>query len=127
MQIALVARRGREAFSLPLRALLYRRKKDCGRRAPYQEKWRLALELLNSLHWPHGVRLVADGNFYVRPFVRAIREAGHDLIVRLPKVAAVYGPTPSQQSGILVSRRFSPFGWDVLGAILPDRARENRR
>ena len=95
MQIALVARLGHEAFSLPLRALLYRRKKDCGRRVPYQEKWRLALELLNSLHWPHGVRLVADGNFYVRPFVRAIREAGHDLIVRLPKVAAVYGPPPS--------------------------------
>jgi hypothetical protein len=90
MQIALVAWLGREAFSLPLWALLYRRKKDCRRGAPYQEKWRLALELLKSLRWPHPVRLVADGNFYVRGFVRAIREAGHDLIVRLPKVAAVY-------------------------------------
>jgi len=90
MQIALVARLGREAFSLPLRALLYRRKQDCQRGTPYQEKWRLALELLNSLRWPHPVRLVADGNFYVREFARAIMDAGHDLIVRLPKVAAVY-------------------------------------
>lgn len=90
MQIALVARWGQEAFSLPLRALLYRRKKDCRRGVPYQEKWRLALELLNSLRWPHPVRIVADGNFYVREFARALLEAGHDLIVRLPKVAAVY-------------------------------------
>ena len=90
MQIALVARLGQEAFSLPLRALLYRRKKDCRRGVAYQEKWRLALELLNNLRWPHPVRLVADGNFYVRGFARAIREAGQDLIVRLPKVAAVY-------------------------------------
>lgn len=90
MQIALVARLGPEAFSLPLRALLYRRKKDCPRGVPYKEKWRLALELLNSLRWPHGVRIVADGNFHVRSFARAILEAGHDLIVRLPKVAAVY-------------------------------------
>ena len=98
MQIALVARWGHEAFSLPLRALLYRRKKDCGRKTPYQEKWRLALELLNSLRWPHPVRLVADGNFYVRPFVRAILEPGHDLIVRLPKVAAVYRlPEPPEK------------------------------
>ena len=90
MQIALVARLGHEAFSLPLRALLYRRKKDCGRRVPYKEKWRLALELLNSLRWPHAVRIVADGNFYVKSFACAILEAGHDLIVRLPKVAAVH-------------------------------------
>jgi hypothetical protein len=90
MQIALVARLGHETFSLPLRALLYRRKKDCRRGAPYQEKWRLALELLNSLRWPHPVRIVADGNFYVGAFVHAILEAGHDLIVRLPKVAAVH-------------------------------------
>ena len=101
MQMALVARRGHEAFSLPLRALLYRRKTDCGRKTPYQEKWRLALELLNSLRWPHGVRIVADGNFYVRGFVRAIREPGHDLIVRLPKVAAVYRlpPPPAKRQG----------------------------
>jgi hypothetical protein len=98
MQIALVAWLGREAFSLPLRALLYRRKQDRQRGTAYREKWRLALELLNSLHWPHPVRLVADGNFYVRGFVRAIREAGHDLIVRLPKVAAVYRlPKPPAQ------------------------------
>jgi hypothetical protein len=103
MQIALVARLGHEAFSLPLRALLYRRKKDCGRKAPYKEKWRLALELLNSLRWPHGVRLVADGNFHVRSFARAVLEAGHDLIVRLPKVAAVY-----RQPGSPAGRRGRP-------------------
>jgi hypothetical protein len=90
MQIAVVAWWGHEAFSLPLRALLYRRKKDCKRGVPYKEKWRLALESLNSLRWPHGVRIVADGNFHVRAFARAILEAGHDLIVRVPKVAAVH-------------------------------------
>jgi len=90
MQIALAVRLGHEAFSLPLRALLYRRKPDCRRGAPYHEKWRLALELLTNLVWPHPVRIVADGNFYVRAFAHAIREAGHDLIVRLPRVAAVY-------------------------------------
>jgi len=95
MQIALVARLRHEAFSLPLRALLYRRKKDCGRRVAYQEKWRLGLELLASPQWPHAVRIVADGNFYIQPFARAIVEAGHDPMVRLPKVAAVYGQPPS--------------------------------
>jgi len=95
VQIALVARVGCEAFSLPLRAVLYRRHKDCKRGVPYKEKWRLGLELLHSLRWPHGVRIVADGNFYVGLFVRAILQAGHDLIVRVPKVAAVHRlPTP---------------------------------
>jgi len=98
MQIALVAWLGREAFSLPLRALLYRGKTDCKRGTPYREKWRLALELLNSLRWPQPVRVVADGNFYVREFTRATHKASHDLIVRLPKVAAVYRlPGPSAQ------------------------------
>jgi hypothetical protein len=75
MQIALVAWLEREAFSLPLRALLHRRKKDCQRGVLYKEKWRLALELVNSLRRPHPIRLVADGNFYVRGFARAVLEA----------------------------------------------------
>jgi hypothetical protein len=98
VQIALVARLGQEAFSLPLRALMYRRQKDCRRNSCYKEKWRLGLELLDSLVWPHGVRILADGNFYVKQFARQVLEAGHDLIVRMPKVGAVHWqPKPQKQ------------------------------
>lgn len=107
LHLALVAWRGGQACSLPLRALLYRPRKQCRADQPYQAKWRLALEGLQGLCWPHPVRVVADGSFYVRAFVQELLAAEHDLICRMPKVAAVH-ELPPARAGRGRPRRYGP-------------------
>jgi hypothetical protein len=87
------------ALGLPLRALLYVRKKD-GPRIPGRQRWtfRTKLELAAELvvwaaRWVRflgrAVRVVVDGFYAKRPFLKAAAGAGVVVISRLRKDAAL--------------------------------------
>ena len=88
-------------IGLPVRALLYIRKKDLGKiapcnrdRFPFRTKLELAGELVAWLaQWLHylgkSIWVVADGAYAKRPFLKAAREAGVTVVSRLRKDAAL--------------------------------------
>jgi hypothetical protein len=94
-------------IGLPLRALLYIRKKDLGKIAPwnrkhfpFRTKLELAAELVvwvaTGLHFlGKAIWVVADGAYAKRPFIKAVMRAGMVLVSRLRKDAALWSlPTP---------------------------------
>jgi hypothetical protein len=101
-------------IGLPLRALLYIRKKDLDKIAPWNRKhfpFRTKLELAAELivwvaKWLHflgkTIWVVADGAYAKRPFVKAVMQAGMVLVSRLRKDAALCSlptaPRPGQRA-----------------------------
>ncbi len=89
-------------IGLPLRALLYIRRKDLGTIAPWNRKhfpFRTKLELAAELvlwvtDWLRflgkTIWIVADGAYAKRPFVQAVLRAGAVLVSRLRKDAALW-------------------------------------
>jgi hypothetical protein len=99
-------------IALPLRALLYIRKKDLGKISPWNRKhfpFRTKLELAAELvtwvtdwlrYLGKTIWIVADGAYAKRPFVKAVLQAGAVLVSRLRKDAALWSlptqPRPGQ-------------------------------
>jgi hypothetical protein len=114
-------------IALPLRALLYIRKKDLGKIAPwnrrhfpFRTKLELAAELviwvtnwlrfLNKTIW-----VVADGAYAKRPFIKAVLQAGVVLVSRLRKDAALYSlPTPPRPGSRKKPGRKRKYGKQVI-------------
>jgi Transposase DDE domain len=98
-------------IGLPLRALLYIRKKDLGKIAPWNRKhfpFRTKLELAAALvvwvvNWlgflGKTIWIVADGAYAKRPFIKAVLQAGAVLVSRLRRDAALWSLPPPPRRG----------------------------
>ncbi|MCA1820060.1 MAG: transposase [Halobacteriales archaeon] len=137
------------AIGLPLLARLYVRKKDVPR-VPARQRWafRTKLELAAELvGWAAGlvrfagraVRVVADGAYARRPFLRAAAAARAAVVSRLRKDAALRtvprrlrrrrrGRPPTYGPGriSLAKRAGQKRGWQVVGVRQYGAAREKR-
>lgn len=129
-------------LALPLRADLYVRRKDLGKLPP-ERSWvfHTKLELAAAqLHWLRPLlaadadappRVVADGAYAKRPFLRAAREEGFTVISRLRKDAALWsvpsgirqpgqrGPLPTygRQRIVLAKRAGQQRGWQQVECV----------
>jgi len=107
-------------IGLPLRALLYIRKKDLDKIAPWNRKhfpFRTKLELAAELvvwvaKWlgflGKTIWVVADGAYAKRPFVKAVLQAGAVLVSRLRKDAALCSLPAPPRSGAPKKRGRKP-------------------
>jgi hypothetical protein len=133
-------------IALPLRALLYIRKKDLGKIAPWNRRhfpFRTKLELAAELvvwvaTWLRflgkTIWVVADGAYAKRPFIKALLQAGVVLVSRLRKDAALYSlprpprpgdrkkpgrkPKYGKQVISLAKRAGHPDGWQQAAFVL---------
>jgi hypothetical protein len=97
------------AIALPLRALLYVRRKDVARlprhyRWPFRTKLDMAAELVQwAARWAgwlgKALWLVCDGAYAKRPFLRAARGAGVTVVSRLRRDAALRTVPPPRRPG----------------------------
>jgi len=97
------------AVALPLRALLYVRRKDVAKlprryRWPFRTKLELAAELVGwAARWARwlgkALWLACDGAYAKRPFLRAARAAGVTVVSRLRKDAALRTVPPPRRKG----------------------------
>jgi hypothetical protein len=120
-------------IGLPLRALLYIRRKNLGTIAPWNRKhfpFRTKLELAAELvlwvtDWLRflgkTIWIVADGAYAKRPFVQAVLRAGAVLVSRLRKDAPLWSlPTPPRPGQPSPRGRKPKYGKQAIS--LPKRA-----
>ncbi len=121
------------ALGLPLRALLYVRKKDVPR-VPKRQRWTFRTKLVlaaDLVTWAaawvrflgRAVRVVVDGFYAKRPFLKAAAGAGVAVISRLRKDAALRTLPRRPRGG---RRRGRPAGYGAGRISLAKRAGQSR-
>jgi hypothetical protein len=132
------------AIGLPLRALLYVRRKDIAAltrwyKVPFQTKLQQAATLVQwAADWLRflgkALWVVADGAYAKRPFLKAAKAAGVTVVSRLRKDAALWSVPPPLRPGVrkgpgrpptygkhklsLAKRAAHACGWQTLEAVL---------